>query len=508
MAPKKPSTTKKKTLTPRPPVVVIMGHVDHGKSTLLDYIRKTNIVAGEAGGITQHIYSYEITHKDQSGAEKRITFLDTPGHEAFTLMRTRGAAIADIAILVISSVEGMKPQSNEALKIIQESGTPYIVALTKMDLPSANPEKVKQELAERGVYVEGYGGSISCAPISAKTGEGVSDLIELILLTAELEAFTGDPARSAEGVVIESNRDPKKGVSAALLITNGTIKKGAYIATPTAVAPIRRIENFLGEAVETATFSSPIRMVGFDTIPRVGDAFTIFASKKEAEAHVAGTHTDASSTKKRMGGGIKAGGATMPVIIKTDVHGSLEAIMHELKKIHTEGIEIEIVDASVGAVSESDIKRAAGSADAVVVGFHVGVEKIATQLAEQLQIPVQTFDIIYRLTEWFVEELERRRPRLKIEEITGAAKVLRIFNTVKGKQVLGGRVKEGMLTVGSPVKILRREHDIGRGKITELQRQKIQVNRVETEEEFGMLVESKQEIAEGDVLVAVTIVEK
>lgn len=506
-----PTQKKEKTsMTERPPIIVVMGHIDHGKSTLLDYIRESNVVAQEAGGITQHTYAYEIAKTNDEGAEKKMTFLDTPGHEAFTLMRSRGAAIADIAILVVAADDGIKAQTKEALAIIKETGIPYIVAINKTDLPNANIEKVKQELMEHEVYLEGYGGDIPFAAISAKSGEGIPELINLLFLVAELEEMKGNPEGGASGVVIESHRDPKTGVSATLLITAGTITKGMHVAAGESLSPVRRIDDFKGDAIEEATFSSPIRITGFNSVPKVGATFATFVSKKEAETYVTETKdiedkpaittppiTDKNERHVRI-----------PVIIKADMEGTLEAVEHEIAKITIENLSVDIVERGVGAISESDIKRAAGAENPFVIGFNVPVEKTATQLADQLAIPVETFTIIYRLAEWLKEELTKRRPTIKSEETIGRAKIIRIFSTTKNKQVIGGKVKEGKIALGAKVKVLRRDHEIGHGKIVELQQQKASTKEVNEGDEFGVMIESKAEIAEGDYIEAFVVVEK
>ena len=269
-------------LRARPPVVVVMGHIDHGKSTLLDYIRKTNVVDTETGGITQSISAYEVMHKDEAGVDKKITFLDTPGHEAFSKMRERGAEVADIAILVVSATEGVKPQTIEAWKTIVESGIPSIVAINKVDKPEANVEKTKQELAEQEIYLENYGGKIPFVEISAKEGTGVSNLLSLILLIAEMENFTGNTEEDASGFVIEVNLDSRRGILATLVIKNGAIKKGMTVAVENSLCSTRIIENFLGKNIDNATFSSPIRIVGFDKMPRIGATFKAFQKKGDA----------------------------------------------------------------------------------------------------------------------------------------------------------------------------------------------------------------------------------
>lgn len=279
-------TISKTDIRKRPPVVVVMGHVDHGKSTLLDYIRKTKIADGEAGGITQHISAYEVLTKDENKQDRLITFLDTPGHEAFTKMRCRGAQAADIAILVVSAEDGAKAQTMEAYNTIIENEIPYIVAINKIDRPNANIDRTKMDLVEKGIYLEGLGGNIPFALISAKEGTGINELMELILLLADMENLEGDASLNARGVIIEAKRDPKRGISATCIIKNGTIRAGMFVACGESLVNTRMLENFLGKPIKEATFSSPVHLVGFESMPEVGNMFESFETKKEAEAYI------------------------------------------------------------------------------------------------------------------------------------------------------------------------------------------------------------------------------
>ncbi|MFA5933934.1 MAG: translation initiation factor IF-2 [Candidatus Paceibacterota bacterium] len=499
---------KENTLIERPPVVVIMGHIDHGKSTLLDYIRKSNIVEKEAGGITQHLSAYEVVHKNDVGIDKKITFLDTPGHEAFSKMRERGAQTADIAILVVSAEDSVKAQTVEALNTILESKIPYIVAINKIDKPGANIEKVKNDLVEKGVYIEGYGGSIPYALISAKTGEGVDNLLSLILLSAELEEFKGNPALPATGIVIESNLDTKRGMTATLVIKDGTLEKGMFVVAGTAIVGTRMVENFLGKPITSATFSSPIRLIGFDVAPSVGSIFTSYSNKKDAEQVVRENkeinQTPQNSINQTNDNEIKY----IPIVIKTDVYGTAEAIEKEVGKLSAEGITFKIINKGVGAIGESDIKMASADKDSIIVGFNVKMESGARDLNEKMGVSVQTFDIIYKLTDFLKEEMEKRRPRTETAEVTGKAKIIKIFSSTKDKYVIGGRVTEGRIVDGSTVRIMRRDFEIGKAKIIELQQGKIKTREVLEENEFGMMIESKLEIAPGDVIEAFIMVTK
>lgn len=500
-----------KTATPRPPIVVIMGHIDHGKSSLLDYIRKTNVVAKEAGGITQHLSAYEVARAQKTGKADHITFLDTPGHQAFSKMRSRGANVADIAILVVSAEDGVKEQTKEALRAIKEAHIPYIVAINKIDKPNANIERTKQNLAENEIYLEGFGGDISFVPISAKIGTGVPELLDMILLLAELENLTANTGDTAEGIVIESHITPAQGISSTLIITNGTMKKGSFLLADQSIAPVRAIENFLGEKVESATFSAPIKITGFDGLPSVGAMFHVYASKKDAEVA-----RDAQITKSTKGVTaphartipLAENALVIPIILKSDVGGTLEALEKELGKIEHERVALKFVAMGVGAIGENDVKLASGADNPIVLGFHVKVDRKAAEIAERFNVTIKTFDIIYELSQWVEEEMARRAPKVLTEEITGTVKILKIFSTAKNKQVIGGKVLTGIIEQNSVVKVMRRDVEIGQGKIIGMQTQKISVKKVDEGHECGMMVEAKIEIMPGDTLEACRVTEK
>ncbi|MDO8594158.1 MAG: translation initiation factor IF-2 [bacterium] len=493
---------------PRPPVVAVMGHIDHGKSTLLDYIRKTNVVGGEAGGITQHLGAYEVVHTTKDGKTNRITFLDTPGHEAFKGIRTRGANVADIAILVVSGEEGVKPQTIEALNSIKQSGIPYIVAITKIDKPEANVERTKQSLAEKEIYVEGYGGDIPFTALSSKTGAGVDDLLDLILLVAELQdvhAVVGAPMKA---VVIESNIDKKKGISATLIIKEGVLKKGYFVVAGEASTPTRRLENFLGVPIEQGEAGQPISIVGWSSVPKVGTVCTVVGSKREAEALMLVEGEKKKVRPTNTATTLIVETALLPLVIKADTGGSLEAIEAEVLKQATEKVKIKIVSRGIGSISESDLKSAHGSGEPAVVGFNVDIDPPAKGIIERGGITVQTFDIIYKLGEWVAELVKKRTPKVTVVTVRGAAKVLKIFTTEKDRQVIGGKVSEGEFGIGDDLNILRREVQIGRGKVRELQRLKEKVSSVPSGSEFGAFVSTSIEIMPGDKLEAVTSIEQ
>jgi len=484
-------------MLPRHPIAVVMGHIDHGKSTLLDYIRKTNVVEKETGGITQHLSAYVVEHVMKDTGEKRfVTFLDTPGHEAFQKMRLRGADVADIAILVVSAEEGVKPQTLEALASIKAANIPYIVAINKIDRPGANIQRTQTSLVENEIYIEGMGGDVPWVPISAKTGEGIDTLLEVLQLAADLEELTADQHAPANGAVIEAEVEPKRGNSATLIIKNGILKSGTFVVSGTAFAPVRIMENFAGKTIKEAGASEPVCIVGWTAVPKVGDTFTTVSSKKEAEEAAllnAQPQTKAST--------IGSDTPRIPVCIKADVLGTIDAIEHEIAKFASDRVAVEILSKGVGAITENDIKNIGATKNAIIVGFNVVVERSALDLAERLGVEIKTFDIIYKLAEWLTEALILRTPKKEVEEKTGEAKILKAFSAQRNVHVLGGRVLEGSLSYGQQVKILRRELEIGRGTLKNLQQQKSDVKTV-SDGEFGMQLETKAEMAPGDTIAA------
>lgn len=488
------------TIIERSPVVAIMGHVDHGKSTLLDYIRKTNVVDGEAGGITQHISTYEVSLEDN----KRITFLDTPGHAAFDEMRHRGGAVADIAILIVSAEDGVKMQTKHAIEVIQKNKIPFIVAINKVDKPNANPEKVKADLLENGIYVEGYGGSVPVCPISAKTGQGIDDLLETLLLAAEMEEMIGDTSKYAHGFVIESHRDPKKGISATLVIKDGSMKKGQFVVVDDSITPTRMLADFNGKALDSAYFSTPVQLTGFDTIPSVGSVFQTFDSKKDAEKAIAEFKEIQAEIEERKGMlRVKEGVALVPIILKTDVAGTAEAISGEIEKLSTDEVIFKIIKAETGDINESDIKIALADETTLIIGFHVGEDKGIKMINDYETVDIHSFDIIYKLTEWLEEVREERRIKKEVDVEKGQIKILKTFSRQKYKAVIGGEIISGALSKDEQIKIMRRDVEVGRGHITGLQIGKTETGRVQDEgTQCGVLTESKVEIAEGDILIS------
>jgi translation initiation factor IF-2 len=500
----KPTTNN---IIERPPVIAIMGHVDHGKSTLLDYIRKSNVVDSEAGGITQRISAYEVIHKAPDGKDHRITFLDTPGHEAFSAIRARGAQVADIAILVVAADDGVKPQTIEAIKVIKGSGIPYIVAINKIDKEGANVERIKSNLAEHDVMVESYGGNVPSVPISAKTGQGVSDLLDMMILVAQIGEFKGEPNATAEGVIIEANLDKKKGITATIIIKNGTLRTGMFVTAGSAFSPVRIMENFLGKNVKEATFSSPVRLIGWSELPQVGSRTKVFASKRDAETFLEELKLK-QSTKSNSATDDASETAILPIVLKASEVGSLEALQHEIKKVQNEKLKVKIIQSGVGDITENDVKNASARPHTIILGFNVKIDNPAKASAEKVGVDIQVFDIIYKLSEWLQKTVEERTPKVRTEEPTGTAKVLKFFSKAKDRQVIGGRVEKGQLLLGAEVKILRRDFEIGRGKVRELQRFKNRADEIPEGQEFGAMIECKIDIAPGDRLESFKIVEK
>lgn len=490
----------------RPPIVAIVGHIDHGKSTLLDYIRRSNVAEGEAGGITQHLSAYEAIHENSTGKHS-ITFLDTPGHEAFAAMRSRGLEVADVAILVVSAEDGVKTQTVEALKLINDVKIPYIVAFTKVDKPGANVEKAKMSLLEAGVFLEGLGGEVPWVAVSGKTGQGLPELLDLILLAGEIEGLSADTSLPGSGLVIEGHVDGKRGNTATLIVQNGRVRSGEYVVAGEAIAPVRIMENFLGKKIKEGAPSSPVMIVGFSTLPAVGSTWHTVETKKEAEeeASVARAesrkHISAPVAQKMEEDKIHV---ILPLVIKTDVAGMSEAVLHELDKLpKDERLEVRIVARGVGPVSEGDVRSAgAGSVPGIIVGFNVKVEREARDLAERLGVKVEVFDIIYKLAEWLGAELAKRQPRERTEQKTGGAKIIKVFSYEKGRAVLGGRVDEGALTQGQVVKVMRQSQEVARGTVVSLQSQKLDVKKVESGSEFGAMIKLSLEPAAGDYVEA------
>lgn len=484
----------------RHPIVVVMGHIDHGKSTLLDYIRKTNVVEGEAGGITQHLSAYLVEHVTKTGEHKKITFLDTPGHEAFQKMRLRGADVADIAILIVSAEDGVKPQTLEALTCIKKAGIPYIVAINKIDKPGANLVRTQSSLIENEIYIEGMGGDISWVATSAKSGEGIDELLDLLLLTADLAELEGDANVPAEGTVIEGKLDGKRGNTATLIIKKGSLKSGSFVLSGSSYAPVRIMEDWAGKTIREAGPSDAVRIVGWNEVPVVGAPFITVVNKKECERLITINKNSAPECAQ-----YDTDIPAIPLLIKADVLGTVDAIQHEIDKFKSDRVVVRVVGTGVGNVTNNDVQNVSATKGAIIVGFNVKIERAAQDLAERLGVEVKSFDVIYALSEWLQEALKSRTPTMEEEKITGRAKVLKHFSTQKHSHVLGGRLEDGTLSLNQHVRITRRDIEMGKGIIKNIQQQKSNVQMV-TEGEFGLQIDSKTEIAPGDHIEAFDII--
>lgn len=466
----------------RPPIVVIMGSVDHGKTTLLDYIRKANVAAKEAGGITQSVGAYEISHNGQ-----KITFIDTPGHEAFSKMKKRGAQIADVAILVVAADDGVQPQTKEAIKIIQESKIPMIVAINKID-KNPKTENVKSELMQAGVLLEGFGGSVTNQPISAKTGDGVNELLDLILLTADLENLEYNPDAPASGFVLESKMDRRRGIIATVVLENGTLKTGDPITAGTHSGKVKILEDFLGEKADSLLPSAPAVVIGFDTLPNVGAEFRVGESQTAKAARP--INKPAVATKPVEG--------LVRLILKADVSGSLEALSEVIRHLPVNpNQKIEIADEGVGDITDGDIKHAI-STKAIVIGFRTKTLPAAATLARAQNIRVVESEIIYDLTKTIEETLAS----LTKKAAAGRLEILAVFSKKGTRQVIGGKVTEGQIINNATLEVERGGSVIGSGKIINLQQAKRDAKSVEAGLECGLMFDCEKEIKVGDILLA------
>ncbi|CUS81682.1 translation initiation factor IF-2 [Candidatus Kryptonium thompsonii] len=499
-------------LEPRPPVVTIMGHVDHGKTTLLDYIRQSNIVAGEAGGITQHIGAYQVTLPNG----KQITFIDTPGHEAFTAMRARGAQVTDIVVLVVAADDAVMPQTVEAINHALAANVPIIVAINKIDKPGANPDKIKQQLAERGILVEDWGGKYQCVEISAKYGKNVDLLLEKILLEAELMELKANPKKRARGVVIESKLDKGRGPVGTVLVQTGTLKIGDPFVAGTTFGRVRAMFDERGNRVEIAKPSTPVQVIGFDQLPEAGDSFIVVEDEKRAR-EIANRRAQLKREQtfrqlravslNKLSEQIKEGKVKeLPIIIKADVNGSVEALSDSLMKLSTEEVKVRIIHRAVGAISESDVLLAQASG-AIIIGFNVRPTSGAKKLAESENVEIRLYNIIYNVIEDVKKALEGMLEPERREEFLGTAEVREVFKISKVGTVAGCFVTEGKILRSARARLIRNGIVIYDGKIASLKRFKDDVKEVEAGLECGVALENYNDIKVGDVIEAYNILE-
>ena len=492
-----------KDLKERAPIVTIMGHVDHGKTTLLDTIRNSRVTAGEAGGITQHIGAYQVRAKD-----KKITFLDTPGHAAFTTMRARGAKITDVTILVVAADDGVMPQTIEAINHAKAADVPIIVAVNKMDKPQANPDRVMNELVEYGLISEEWGGDTIFVPISALKGEGIDELLENILLVTEMQELKANPNRLALGTVIEAKLDKGRGAVATLLVQNGSLNVGDPLVVGNTFGRVRAMINDRSKNIQTAKPSTPVEITGLQDVPNAGDRFVVFGDEKTArqigekrqQQYIETTRQASSAVsldtlfEQMKQGEMK----DLNIIIKADVQGSVEALAMSLAKIDVEGVNVRIIHTGVGAINESDITLAVAS-NAVVIGFNVRPDNNAKQMAQTEQVDIRLHSIIYKV----IEEIEAAMTGLLdpefVEKVIGLAEVRQVYKVSKIGTIAGAYVTEGKVSRDGKVRVIRDSVVIYEGEIDTLRRFKDDVKEVQSGYECGMTVENFNDIKEGDV---------
>ena len=489
-----------KDLITRPSVVTIMGHVDHGKTSLLDYIRKTNVVSSEAGGITQAIGAYQITYHDQ-----KITFIDTPGHEAFTEMRARGASVTDIVIIIVAADDGVMPQTKEAIDHAKAAKVPIIVAINKIDKPNANADKVLTELAEYGLTPEEWGGDTLVARISAKTGEGVEELLDTILLVAEMKELKANPKRYASGVVLESRLDKQVGSIASLLIQNGTLRLGDPDVVGTAYGKIRSLKNDQGQNIVEAGPSTPVEITGLNELPAAGDKFMAFETEKQARevsnhrkirAKEADTNRSGMSLEDLFGA-IQDGTKEINIVLKADVKGSEEAVKHSLEKIKVEDIKINVIRSGVGTITESDVVLAKAS-HAIIIGFNVKPSNKTMEMAKEDSVEIRLYNIIYKVVEDMEAAMKGMLEPVYEEKTTGEGEIRQIFKFSKVGNIAGSHVTSGVIKNNSEVRIIRDGIVIYTGRIRSIQHEKDQVKEVKKDMDCGITFENFQDIKVGD----------
>jgi len=491
------------TLKPRPPVVTIMGHVDHGKTSLLDALRGTDVVKGEAGGITQHIGAYQITTKNK----QKITVLDTPGHEAFTQMRARGANVTDIVVLVVAADDGIMPQTVEAINHTRAAGVPMIVAITKADKPEANPQRIRERLLEHEVVVEEMSGDVQDVEVSAKTGQGLDELIEKILLQAELLELKARPDRDAEGTVIEARLDKGRGPVATVLVSRGTLKRGDVFVVGTESGRVRALVDDKGQQVKEAGPAMPVEVLGLGGVPQAGDRLTVVDS--EARAREVAEYRQTQATAKRtataptsldaMFAGLNSDVIEFPLVVKADVQGSTEAIVNALHNLSNDEIKVRVLHSGVGAITESDVTLAAAS-KAPIIGFNVRPNAKARELIERTKVEMKYYDVIYHLTEEIAKEMAGELGPLRVENVVGRAEVKQVFPAGKRDKAAGLLVLEGAIRKGLHARLTRQDVIVSATTIASLRRFKDDVDEVRAGLECGVVLADTNDIKAGDML--------
>ena len=499
-----------KDLVPRPPVITIMGHVDHGKTTLLDTIRKTNVASGEAGGITQHIGAYQIIYNDRP-----ITFIDTPGHAAFTEMRARGASVTDIVIIIVAADDGVMPQTKEAIDHAKAAGVPIVVAVNKIDKPNANPERVMTEMSQNGITPDTWGGDTLFVNISAKTGEGIPELLDNLLLIADMQELKANPNRYASGTVIESKMDKSLGVVSTVLIQNGTLRLGDAVVVGNYAGKIRTLKNDRGENLVEATPSMPVSITGISESPAAGDKFMAFENEKKAKAiseqriataRKKSLNTQTSVSLDDLFGRIEAGEKEINVILKADVKGSEEAVKNSLLKLDVEGIRVNVIRSSIGTVTESDIVLAAAS-NALIIGFNIRPNNKIMEYAKEKGVDIRLYNIIYKVVEEMEAAMKGKLAPEYEEKVLGSAEVRKLFKFSKVGTIAGSYITDGIVKRDAKARVIRDGVIIYDGNINSIAREKDQVKEVKQGLECGITIENFNDIKEGDIIEAYEIVE-
>ena len=500
---------REEDLENRPPVITIMGHVDHGKTTLLDTIRKTNVAGGEAGGITQAIGAYQV---EVNG--KKITFIDTPGHEAFTEMRSRGASVTDIVVLIVAANDGVMPQTKEAIDHAKAAGVPIVVAVNKIDLPDANPDRVLTELTENGLVPESFGGDVVVCNISAKKGMGINELLETLILISEMKELKANPNRYATGTVLEARSDNKVGSIVSLLVQSGTLRLGDPVVIGSSYGKIRSLKDDKGNNITMAGPSTPVEITGINELPRAGDKFMAFETEKEArnvseERKLRSHHKDtnrAGMSLDDLYAMVKDGAHEINVILKTDVKGSEEAVKKSLEKINLDDVRVNVIRSGVGTITESDVKLAQAS-NAIIIGFNVRPNNKTNDLAKENDVEIRLYNIIYKVVEDMEAAIKGMLDPVYEEKVLGEAEVRQIFKFSKIGNIAGCHVTSGTIKNGADARIIRDGIVIYTSKIASLQREKDQVKEVNSGYDCGLTILDYQDIREGDVVEVFTMVE-
>ena len=491
-------------LRPRAPVVTIMGHVDHGKTSLLDAIRETKVTAGEAGGITQHIGAYQVIYNDHP-----ITFLDTPGHAAFTAMRARGAQVTDVAVLVVAADDGVMPQTKEAIDHARAAGVPIVVAMNKIDLESANPDRVKKELSDSGVVIEEWGGEVPLVPVSARSREGLDELLQNILVVSEVLELRANPNRAAIGIVVEAELSKTRGPLATVLVKTGSLNVGDYVVVGETMGRVKAMLNEHGKRIKTAGPSDPAEILGLQTVPKAGEVLVVVPDDKTArqtvldrirEREAAAMHQQKHVTLDSLFGEISAGKLKeLNIILKTDVQGSIEPIRNSLERLSNEQVKVKIIHTGSGSVTETDVMLAVAS-KGIIIAFNTGTEGGADQQARQEKVDIRHYSIIYNIVEEVDKALKGMLEPTFREVVTAHAEVRQVFRVARKNSIAGSYVRDGTITRTDTARLLRNDAVIHTGKLTTLKRFQEDVREVQTNFECGIQIDGFEDFQEADVI--------